>query len=77
MGYKYFSCFFLILAALFDIIWHMHYFKAGSDGVFVADLPSPMAMSQGRVEQIGPIKIHREINPRGTRVGPANQKGAT
>ena len=33
-------CFSIILAALFDIIWHMYCFKAGSDpyGAFAADL---------------------------------------
>ena len=72
MGYKYFSCFFIKLAALFDIIWHMHCFKAGSDpyGAFT------WSCSQGYWIRLAPFSFHGDINPRGTRAGPAKQKGA-
>ena len=58
MGYKYFSCFFMILVALFDIIWHMHTSRGSHpDVAFAAGIPTPMAMSPGRLEQNGPHSV--------------------
>ena len=59
MGYKYFSLLSNYISSSFWAGTCMHCFKGGSDqdGALAADLPSHIAMSPGRLEEISPVQF--------------------